>query len=108
MGSSFTRIISLALLLLIGLVACNQGNEDDSNMLQANAYLDVAKIYRNQGQFRAGIIEAQNALQTFPEHKEAQRFVSQLYMELGDHQTALEMLERLIAESPADAELGLL
>ena len=37
MESSFTRIISLGLLLLIGLVACNQGNENDSDILQANA-----------------------------------------------------------------------
>lgn len=99
---------SFALLLMFSLAACSQDESDNSDQLQANAYLDVAELYYAQGQFRAAVIEAQNALQVMPGHSDTRRFVSRLYIDLGNLAQAQEVLNGLLAENPADIEAAMM
>lgn len=102
------RVVTLSTILMLGLAACRQAEDENTGQLEADAYLNVAELYKNQGQFRAGIIEAQNALQAFPEYDKTRRFIAQLYIEMGDSVSAQELLEQLLSANPEDSEATLL
>lgn len=106
--NAFARIVTLSTILIFGLTACSQAENEDTGRLEADAYLNVAEIYKDQGQFRAGIIEAQNALQAYPEYDKTRRFISSLYIEMGDNISAQEVLEALLSVNPEDSEATLL
>jgi len=107
-ANPLTRLVIFTAISLMVLVGCSTDDDNSSNMLEADAYLDVAEIYRTQGQFRAGIIEAQNALQAFPESAKTRRFTSRLYMDTGNISAAQELLEQLLTVIPEDPEATLL
>lgn len=102
------RAIILTILVLYGATACSQNESDNSDQLQADAYLDVAELYYDQGQFRAAVIEAQNALQVLPGNEATGRFISRLYIDLGSIDAAQEILEQLLTQNPGDVEASLL
>lgn len=109
MNVSFSlRYLVLTLVVICGIVACSREDNADAQILQANAYLDVAELYRNQGQFRAGIIEAQNALQAAPAYERTQLFMSRLYMDIGNSASAQLLQESLLDRNPNDVESILL
>ena len=105
---TLARIVTLSSILMLGLAACRQAEDEGTDRLEADAYLNVAEIYKSQGQFRAGIIEAQNALQAFPEYDKTRRFIAGLYIEMGDSVSAQELLEQLLGANPGDSEAALL
>ncbi len=106
--NAFARIVTLGTMIMLGLAACRQAEDDSSSRLEADAYLNVAEIYKSQGQFRAGVIEAQNALQAFPGYDRTQRFMAQLYIEMGDSVAAQPLLIQLLNANPEDSEATLL
>ena len=105
---ALARIVTLSTILMLGLASCRQAEDEGTGRLEADAYLNVAEIYKSQGQFRAGIIEAQNALQAFPEYDKTRRFIAGLYIEMGDGVSAQELLEQLLSANPEDSEATLL
>jgi putative PEP-CTERM system TPR-repeat lipoprotein len=105
---ALARVVTLSTILMLGLAACRQAEDENTGQLEADAYLNVAEIYKNQGQFRAGIIEAQNALQAFPEYDKTRRFIAGLYIEMGDSVSAQTLLEQLLSANPEDSEAILL
>lgn len=102
------RSLSFALLFLFGVSACSQEESTNSDLVQAEAYLDVAELYLSQGQFRAAVIEVQNALQGAPGYSDARRLGARLDIELGSHASAQAVLEQILSQAPGDAESTLL
>lgn len=102
------RFVSLAVVALCGLVACGQADDGETDLLQVEAYLDVADLYRTQGQFRAAVIEAQNALQIAPGYANTRLFISRLYLDIGDNSQSIELLTTLVEERPDNTEAILL
>jgi len=107
---TFTSLRRCFLILIIACVlsACGQSDTGESDVLEAEAYLDVARLYRNQGQFRASVIEVQNALQALPGHQPTLEFMSRVYLDIGDAQGATQILEDVFADNPSDSEVRLL
>jgi cellulose synthase operon protein C len=101
------KIIIAASLMQI-LSSCNQQADVNKDLVQVQSHLSLAQIYKEQGQFRASIIETQNAAQLLPNHLETRIFIAGLYLELGDIASAIEELNAALAIMPENAELKLL
>ena len=54
--------------LCMALAACS--DKQEKNVEDAQRHLSSAKVYQEQGQYRAAIIEAKNAIQLTPESPE--------------------------------------
>lgn len=100
--------IFIAVGLMQMLYSCNQVDDIDSDLVEAQSHLDLAQVYMGQGQFRASIIETQNAAQLAPDNLKTSIFISKLYLELGDVTSAIEELNNSLKVRPDDAELRLL
>lgn len=90
------------------LVACQQENRVDTDLVEAEARLDVADVYRAQGQFRSSVIETQNALQLAPESDRALRLQAELMLDVGDYGQAIAYLRQIGERFPASNDIQLL
>ncbi len=81
-------MIPLAGLTLV-LAACDAGSD-----ASAEAHLQRAQNYRQEGDVRAAVIELKNALQREPENAEARWQLGQAYLSLGNGSAAAKELER--------------
>src|SRR5688572_7443698 len=90
------------------LASCNQEEDATDTLVQVQSHLNLAQVYMDQGQFRASIIETQNAAQLLPNNPETLEFIGKLYIELGDTTSAIENLNNALTISPDNAELKLL
>ena len=88
-----SRLILWWGLILVLLSNCSQENSLDTDPIQAEAYLDVAQVYFEQGQFRSALIETQNALQLVPGHTRGVMLLAEINMEIGNLTDAIEVLE---------------
>jgi tetratricopeptide (TPR) repeat protein len=90
------RLSLLFLLLCLGLAACDKIGETPAK-IQADAqrHIDRSASYRQQGQFRAAIIEARNALQLTPNDPAAMATLANLLNDLGQGRQAIKLLEPL-------------
>ena len=89
--SQLARVTGVALASILGaalLTAC--GDEGES----AEAHLQKAVEYRDQGNQRAAVIELKNALQQDPEHARARWMLGDSYLQLGDGASADKELRR--------------
>src|SRR5690606_22475519 len=89
-------------------VACNSSDDFDQNLVQVQAYLGLAEVYKDQGQFRAAIIETQNASALLPQNTDVQAFIADVYLEIGDVNSAINQLEAAVAQRPDSVQLQLL
>jgi tetratricopeptide (TPR) repeat protein len=80
--------VALGLLLLLLLSACDQPNP----AAEAKLFLKRSEAYQQQGQFRAALIEARNAMRLAPQEVGAYLQMTQLYNQLGYYRTTLEMI----------------
>jgi len=91
--------------LAIGFLAkCSQESSRDTDLLQADAYLDVAEVYLEQGQFRAAAIEAQNALQLAPGYQRGIKLLSETNLEVGNLADTIVILEDQIQNLADNSE----
>lgn len=99
---SLSAIIACSPMLLVG---C--GNKDNGTGSQAKAqeYIDRAESYRRQGQFRAAIIEARNALQQNPQDRAAMAKFATILNELGQGKGALKVLEPITGDASREEAL---
>ena len=102
--------------VLLSLSACGgdsdgeggeQAGPSPDDLIAARARLSIAELYRNQGQFRASAIEIQNALQFVPDNTEAQTFLAQLSMDIGDISIAVQLLTAVHEKNPGDNQIAL-
>jgi len=99
--------LSLSAAFLIGtamLGGC--GSKEDPAAIQAKTaeYIERADSYRRQGQFRAAIIEARNALQQNPNDRGALLALASIFNELGQGKPAIKLLEP-IAKNASRSEV---
>jgi cellulose synthase operon protein C len=95
-------LISIA--ICVSLFGCSN-NDDNEAVLRAEvqAHLNLADVYKNDGQFRASVIETQNAYQKMPNNLDIMRFIATLFLEIGDIQ-----IDAALKIAPGDARLALL
>jgi len=90
-----------ALFAAVALSACSR--EDSSQ--QAQDYLNRAEAYRDQGQYRAAMIETTNALNAAPEEAGPAVFMAEIYNTLGAGRRASNLLENYINSHPQEIAL---
>lgn len=83
------------------IVAC--GDKQEQSKEDALRHVTSAKVYQEQGQFRAAIIEAKNAIQLQPESPEGLLALARIYNEIGAHTTAQDLLEPRVKKLPSVA-----
>lgn len=77
----------------ISLTGCSEQDKNTSES-EAQQLLSRAQSYQLQGQYRAAVIEAKNALQKDPNNPSAHVLIAKIYSELGDTKQALAILEK--------------
>lgn len=97
--NSISKIIVIS--LCVTLAAC--GNKQEKNQEEAQRHVSSAKVYQEQGQFRAAIIEAKNAIQLMPESPEGYISLARIYNEIGANAAALSILQSVVDKIPAVA-----
>ena len=102
--SKIANMVGLLTFTLVAVAGCSRDGNVDTAIVQADTYLDVADLYREQGQFRSALIETQNALQLAPGSERARILTAQISMDIGDINRAMAILEPL-TESRPDSEL---
>jgi tetratricopeptide (TPR) repeat protein len=100
-----TRVRKMKSLVKIFLVsfcvvitACS--DEQVVNQEQAQRHITSAKIYMEQGQYRAAIIEAKNVVQLNPDSAEGYITLAQIYNEIGSYASAQHLLEQVVKKNP--------
>lgn len=93
---------------ILALSSCNQEEDTGAIQAQVQAHLNLAQVYMDQGQFRASIIETQNAAKLIPNNPDTLEFISRLFIELGDMSSAIENLNAALTIQPDSPELKLL
>lgn len=84
----------ILLILAIAFIAgCGSSPEDQTKLLAPT--LKRAEAYADQGQYKAAVIEARNALRMAPESPEAIILASRINIDLGQSRSALELLSPL-------------
>lgn len=89
----------------LGLNGC--GGSPESAAERARLHLTSSEAYRQQGQYRAAMIEARNAIKQAPDDSTAYLLLAAIYNDLGDAERAAELLHRTPAGSEPDTELEL-
>src|SRR5688572_16642599 len=102
-----TLKVLIAVVLMQLVSSCNEQDETSDALVEAQSHLDLAQVYKDQGQFRAAAIEIQNAAQLVPENLDTQIFLAELYMELGDMRSAINALNTALTAAPDNASLKL-
>lgn len=69
-------------------------------------YLQQAKLFQAQNQWRAAMIEFKNALQKNPQNLEARQLLGMLYLDIGEAEAAENELRRVAAAGSATAKFA--
>ncbi|WP_323813295.1 tetratricopeptide repeat protein [Cellvibrio sp. NN19] len=94
--NSITKII--VVLLCVTFSSC--ADKKEKNQEDAQRHVSSAKVYREQGQYRAAIIEAKNAIQLMPASPEGYIALAKIYNEIGAHETAQKLLSTVVEQIP--------
>ncbi|OUR99154.1 hypothetical protein A9Q81_11270 [Gammaproteobacteria bacterium 42_54_T18] len=89
--SARTLFLPLILLATIFISGCEPAVEDKTKSL--SPILSRAQTYVTQGQYKAAIIETKNALRISPQSIEAITLAARINLELGQSNSALQLLE---------------
>jgi len=82
------------LCLLLGLTACGSSNDAKIKaQAEAQRHIERSAAYRQQGQFRAAIIEARNAIALNPNDAGTTAALATLLNDLGQGRQAMKLLE---------------
>lgn len=102
--SALARAIGIAgLSALLALTGCGDSGGSAEELGRA---LERAEAYRSQGQYRASVLEARNAVQSSPDSREAHVALARIYLELGQGRLALAELDTI--KEPRDIPVQLL
>ncbi len=79
-------------------VACSDKQEE--NQEQAKRHISSARVYQEQGQYRAAIIEAKNVVQLTPESPDGYIALARIYNEIGSYAAVQNLLEQVVEKNP--------
>jgi cellulose synthase operon protein C len=85
------------------------GCKDDaaSNKEDSARFTRSATTYQEQGQYRAAMLEAKNAIQNDPENTQAYRVLAKIYNQVGAYAATQKLLETIVKkDSGVSAELA--
>jgi len=88
-----TQPIRLLIFSMLAVVLLVSGCSQDDPAEQAQDYLSRAQAYREQGQYRAAMIEATNAINAAPEKPAPALALADIYNRLGVGRRAAQLLE---------------
>lgn len=90
-----------ALLIAIAVASsgCKRIDNDDKPAQKASSHIERAESYRKQGQYRAAIIEARNAIDAAPQDTRGTIELATLLNELNQGKQALRILEPLASST---------
>lgn len=94
-------IASLGLALMVA--SC--GNKEAEQAANVERHLRSATAYTQQGQLRAAMIEAKNAIQLQPHNAAGYKALSQIYNYMGAYGATQELLEKIVDRYPETATL---
>ena len=107
MFNKYWKILVITFITALS-AGCSDKSEDAASInLEIRSLLDLADVYRRQGQFRASLIEAQNALQLDTNNIETREFVAQVFRDLGDSNSSIEALNIALSIEPNNIDLNL-
>lgn len=89
----------------VSLTGCSEPDKSTGDS-EAQQLLSRAQSYQLQGQYRAAVIEAKNALQKDPSNPSAHVLIAKIYSELGDTKEALAILEKTDPTSNSELYLA--
>jgi len=93
------NIVKATLLLFcISIVACSDKQAESQE--QARRHISTAKVYQDQGQYRAAIIEAKNVIQLMPDSPDGYIILARIYNDVGSYIATQNMLESVVKEIP--------
>lgn len=95
--NSILKIIVIS--LCVTLASC--GDKQEKNQEDAQRHLSSAKVYQEQGQYRAAIIEAKNAIQLMPDAPDGYVSLARIYNEIGADAATQSMLSPVVDKLPA-------
>jgi tetratricopeptide (TPR) repeat protein len=84
--------------LCVSIAAC--GDKQQKNQDDAQRHVSSAKVYQEQGQYRAAIIEAKNAIQLVPESPDGYITLARIYNEIGAYAATQTMLTSIVERLP--------
>ncbi|WP_244904598.1 tetratricopeptide repeat protein [Cellvibrio mixtus] len=87
-----------ALSLGIALIGC--GEDTSKNAETALRHQNSAKVYLQQGQLRAAMLEARNAIQLAPESADAYIALARILNDTGAYSSAITMLNNVVEQIP--------
>ncbi len=86
------------LALILALTACGDKQQDRAQ--EAARHERAAATYQNQGQFRAAMIEARNAIQQQPDTSSGYLLLAGIYNQVGAYASTQSLLENLHEQMP--------
>lgn len=103
MQTQLPRLFLIFLITTSFLVGCGRENSTE----QAQDYLSRAEAYRDQGQYRAAMIEITNAMNSAPGDVSYPIALAEIYTTLGAARRASTLLEEYVDEDPREVALPL-
>jgi cellulose synthase operon protein C len=94
--------------ICVALYGCSKEESVEDKRLQVQAHLELADVYKKQGQFRASVIETQNAYDLMPTDVDVLSFIAELDIEIGDLGQAISHLDEALKIVPDSSRLKLL
>lgn len=108
MYSAVIKKIAIGLTLGIGLSGCgDHAASAAKNQEQATQYYERAENYLHQGQYRAAIIEARNALKLAPQEARNSVLLARTLTDIGQPKLAAQTLEPLAQKGDIDVAIAL-
>ncbi|MBK8186867.1 MAG: tetratricopeptide repeat protein [Cellvibrio sp.] len=99
------KFIKIWPVLLVLLVSCGDNQENIGN--RANQYLKSAEQLSNQGQLRAALIQAKNAIQLIPGSPQGYSQIARIYNQIGYYSEVEKLLVDKVQQYPElNYELG--
>jgi len=98
---------SLVLASSLLLTACNE-DAKPSNVAELAQYTQQAQTYLDQGQFKAAMNSANNAMMTYPENIDGYMLLAKVYNKLGQSNQAVDILNKYQGKKNSDYFLLLL
>jgi len=99
--SSIRTLALLTVIISATITGCS--DSDEGRLETAKRHQVTYEAYFKQGQFRAALVEARNIIQATPKSSEGYLAMANIYLAIGAHQNAIELLN----ESPEGPDVSL-